>query len=83
MKVHSLESVLHDPQIHDSGLLEVRDHPSEGKYTAVNNPVRFSETPARVYKEPPLQGQDTDQLLSELGYSEEDIHGMRETGVFG
>lgn len=83
MRVHSLESVLQDEQIHDSGLLEVRDHPTEGKYTAINNPIRFSETPAKVYKEPPLQGQDMQVLLSDLGYSEDEIHGMRENGVFG
>ncbi len=83
MRVHSLKSVLEDPQIHESGLLETREHPTEGGYTAINNPIKFSQTPARIYNDPPLQGQDTDELLGEIGFSEAEIDEMRKNGVFG
>lgn len=83
MRVHSLESVLDDPQIHQSGLLEERKHPTEGDYLAINNPVRFSETPARIYREPPLQGQDNLRLLEEYGFSSEEISRLNKSGAFG
>ncbi len=83
MRVHSLESVLKDPQLYETGLLEERNHPTEGPYLSVNNPVKFHGSPVKTVHEPPLQGQDCEAILSELGYSTEQINELKKAGSFG
>lgn len=83
MRVHSLDSVLEDPQIKDTGLTEVRTHPSEGEYLAVHHPVTYSDNPMVVDREPPKQGADRNEILEELGWSATDINAAQESGAFG
>jgi crotonobetainyl-CoA:carnitine CoA-transferase CaiB-like acyl-CoA transferase len=83
MLVHTLESVLDDPQLRDTGFLEEREHPSEGSYLAINNPVSFSDSPASIDREPPLLGQHNEEILQELGFEAETISRMKSDGVFG
>lgn len=44
-------------------------------------PFALSAAPARVVSAPPLLGQDTQGVLEGLGYSGEEIAGLREAGV--
>ncbi len=83
MQVNTLESVLDDPQMRDTGFIEERNHPSEGKYVAINHPVLFSDAPSDIRIEPPLQGQHNDEVLKELGYNDDEIESMEKTGTFG
>jgi len=83
MRVHTLESVLQDPQITETGFIEEREHPTEGKYLSVKHPVEFSDAPAQFNCEPPVLGQDNRAILSELGYSDNAIDEIENTGVFG
>ncbi len=83
MKVHDLKTVLKDPQLSETGFFEERAHPSEGQYLAINNPIHFSESPAHIYREPPLQGQHVDEVLDELGFDAEEISSMKKNGSFG
>jgi len=83
MRVHSLDSVLTDPQLRETGFLEERDHPSEGRYLAINNPIEFSQSPASIHQEPPLLGQHNHEILEELGFDEGDISKFEKDGVFG
>jgi len=83
MRVHSLESVLKDPQIADTGMAEIREHPSEGQYMAIHHPVKYSDGETGIDREPPRQGADTAEILSELGMSEEEISTAKENGAFG
>ena len=83
MRVHSLKSVLEDPQISDTGFLEVRQHPTEGSYTAINNPISFSGSPVSIDREPPKLGQHNQEISQELGFSESEIAALVEEGAFG
>lgn len=83
MRVHTLDSVLEDPQLRDTGFLEEREHPTEGRYLAINNPIKFSDSPARIERDPPLLGQDNDEVLKELGFDAAAIKEFKEDKVFG
>lgn len=83
MRVHTLESVLDDPQIKEGGLAEVRQHPSEGSYMAINHPVKYSDFDMAIDKEPPRQGADTQEVLSELGWTNDQIDEAKQKGAFG
>ncbi len=83
MRVHTLESVLQDPQIKDTGFAEVREHPSEGTYLAIHNPISFSEPQTGIVREPPEQGADTREILSEIGMDAEEIEAAYQSGALG
>ena len=43
--------------------------------------INFSETPSRAFGPPPTRGQHTHELLTELRYSETEIHDLREVRI--
>jgi crotonobetainyl-CoA:carnitine CoA-transferase CaiB-like acyl-CoA transferase len=51
---------------------------TDGPARIATPPVRFSATPAEPRGDVPVLGQHTEEVLAELGYSGEDIAGLRE-----
>jgi crotonobetainyl-CoA:carnitine CoA-transferase CaiB-like acyl-CoA transferase len=58
------------------------EHPAVGEYVRLKPLVRFSRSGGSA-RDAPLLGQDTDQVLAELGYSAESIADLRARGVIG
>ena len=57
------------------------DHPRHGPVRMINNPIKLSKTPSRVTSRAPDLGEHTDQIMRELGYSEQDIADLRKAGI--
>jgi crotonobetainyl-CoA:carnitine CoA-transferase CaiB-like acyl-CoA transferase len=57
------------------------DHPVLGRTRQVAPPFELSLTPASVRTPPPLLGEQTDEILGELGYSPAEIDALRQAGV--
>ena len=57
--------------VHREVLMDI-EHPIEGTVRSIGFPVKLSGTPQQVRRPPPLLGQHTDEILSELALSEED-----------
>ena len=71
-----------DPHIVSRNMFLEMTHPRLGKYTAINFPVKFSETPGKVVSPAPLLGQNNkDVLINYLGYTEEQITQLVKEGV--
>ena len=79
--INSLDAVFSDPTVRHLGLIAEVDHPVAGRVRAPGIPVRMDRTPPSVRTPPPLLGEHTDQVLGELGYSPEDIAGLRREGA--
>ena len=58
------------------------EHPTLGKIRVVNFPVKFSESPGRVYGPAPALGQHNEEILTKLlHYKPEEIEQLRKEGV--
>lgn len=70
-----------DPQLAAVGLVSISEHPTEGAYRYVADPVVYSETPTRLRRHAPLLGEHAAEILSELGYDDNEIDALHDEGV--
>ena len=76
MVPHTLETLLDDPHLADTGFFQFRDHPSEGRIRTMREPSTWSETPPPTDGFAPRLGQHTREILGEAGYSAAEIDAM-------
>jgi crotonobetainyl-CoA:carnitine CoA-transferase CaiB-like acyl-CoA transferase len=57
------------------------DHPVIGRMKTLGVPVKLSETPGEVTRAAPTLGQHNDEILTELGYTPEEIHELGDAKV--
>src|SRR3569623_1385810 len=76
----SMKEIAEEPSLRETGTIVEVDHPARGKYLTVGNPIKLSASPTDV-KRSPLLGEHTEEVLKELGYSQEEIEAMREEKV--
>jgi crotonobetainyl-CoA:carnitine CoA-transferase CaiB-like acyl-CoA transferase len=73
MPVLALADLPEDPHLKQVGLFETAEHPTEGLYRVVRQPVSFSAVPFRIRRHAPRLGEHTGQVLAEVGFSEAEI----------
>jgi crotonobetainyl-CoA:carnitine CoA-transferase CaiB-like acyl-CoA transferase len=59
------------------------DHPTLGRIKQVGSMIKLSESPFQVRNWSQRFGQHTEEILTGLGYSKEDIDRLREIEVIG
>jgi crotonobetainyl-CoA:carnitine CoA-transferase CaiB-like acyl-CoA transferase len=79
--VLTMEESFADPQIRHRQMVFELEHPVEGTIKQRAFPARFSDTELKRDMPPPLYGQHTDEMLTDLGYSKDDIKKLREEKV--
>jgi crotonobetainyl-CoA:carnitine CoA-transferase CaiB-like acyl-CoA transferase len=60
--INTVSQAFNDPHIQARGLVWECDHPTAGKIKLSGSPMHLSETPPRLYKAPPLLGEDNDKV---------------------
>ena len=70
-----------DPQLWENGQLVKFNHPAQGPIDMVGMPVYLSKSPGQIRGPAPELGQNTEEVLLELGYSWEDIAGLKDNKV--
>ncbi|MDP9968112.1 crotonobetainyl-CoA:carnitine CoA-transferase CaiB-like acyl-CoA transferase [Variovorax beijingensis] len=79
--IHTVAEVFEEPQVKARGMLRHVPHPSGVDAPQVASPMRFAQAALQTPAAPPLLGQHSDDILSELGYSAAGIHALREAGA--
>jgi len=76
-----MDQVFADEQVK---LLEIAapvDHPVLGRLHVVASPLNFDGVPRKIRRASPDPGNDADEILEELGYSEEKLTELRASGI--
>ncbi len=76
--VNSMDAVFDNPQIRHRGMRVAVDHPTAGSVDLLANPIN----PAAAYAAPPLLGQHTEEILTQLlGKTPDEVAALRECGA--
>ncbi|AME25639.1 MULTISPECIES: formyl-CoA transferase [Burkholderiaceae] len=76
----SMKEIAEDTSLRKTGTIVEVDHPVRGKYLTVGNPIKLSDSPTEVTRSP-LLGEHTDEVMTELGYSADQIATLRSLGA--
>ena len=81
--VYTPQQALDDPHVHAMGLLRsVTNYPGLHRPAPVAGlPINLTRTPGGIRTPPPRVGEHTDDILRSIGYSDEQIAGLRSHGV--
>jgi crotonobetainyl-CoA:carnitine CoA-transferase CaiB-like acyl-CoA transferase len=64
--INNLAEVFADPQVNERRMVNTWAHPLRDEVNLVASPIKMSGTPVRTDYPPPLLGQHTEEILSEL-----------------
>ena len=75
--VLNLEEASNSKTSRERGMIVEMEHHQWGKYLQLGIPCKFSETPGNIRTHAPELGEHTDEILSDLGFSPEEIEQLR------
>jgi formyl-CoA transferase len=79
--VYTIDQTFADPQVQHLGLARPVSHPTLGEIDIIRNAVNLTRTPTRLSQAAPDLGQQTDEILTELGIGAEQAATLRSDGV--
>jgi crotonobetainyl-CoA:carnitine CoA-transferase CaiB-like acyl-CoA transferase len=79
--VYDYDDLLNDPQIAHNGTFVEIDHPTEGRLKLPGIPIHYSATPGSVRHHQPAVGEQSREVLAELGFASQEIEQLGEAGA--
>lgn len=78
--VRTIAELPSDPQVRNRRMIFEMNHSTEGKILQTGNPIKLSEM-EEVFQPPPQLGENTEEVIREMGYDNETIALFRKKGV--
>ena len=79
--IYTIDKTFDDPQVKHLEMCATVSSPVMGDISLIKQPVVLSRTPSSVKVAPPERGNDTDDILAELGVNSEDLKRMRDENI--
>jgi CoA:oxalate CoA-transferase len=79
--VNNFQEVFDDPHMIAREIVKDVEHPRLGKMRAVRNPVLLDHDGPAVDRHAPMLGEHSEEILRQLGYSDDAIKGLLASGV--
>jgi crotonobetainyl-CoA:carnitine CoA-transferase CaiB-like acyl-CoA transferase len=79
--INTIHEVFDDPQIKHIGIPKQITHAKMGASNLVGSPINMSATPPKFFRPAPLLGENTEEILTRLGYDGNAIKELRVNGV--
>lgn len=79
--VYDFPEVFDDPQLKHRQMVLESEHPALGKVRQLGFPIKLSGTPAGLHRHAPALGEHTEEILSRLGYTAEEISRFKKNRV--
>jgi len=80
--INDIPTILADPQIAARDMIRLVEHPTAGEINLLGPVARLSRTPPGIHAAPPLLGQHTAAILTDLlNYTPAQIADLRQSGV--
>lgn len=80
-EINDIGQVFANPQVRHLGLAQPVISQERGATEVVGQPIIMSRTPSTIAAPPPLAGQHTADILTEIGYSDAEIAAMKASGA--
>ena len=79
--IYSIDETFADPQVRHLQMTQPVTSQTLGTFELVGQPVQLERTPSRLAAAPPECGEHSNEILTDLGYTEEKIAELRERNV--
>jgi len=79
--LNSIDDVIDDPHLGESGFFVMAEHPTEGRLRMMASPGAWSQTPPGALRPAPRLGEHSVEILREAGYANAEIEAMIASGV--
>ena len=79
--IYTMDQVFEDPQVIHGRMATTVTHPTRGEIRVLAPTATLSRTPGRLERSLVATGEDTDDVLAELGFGPDEIARMRADGV--
>lgn len=71
------------PQIKELSIIQEMEHPTAGRFKTIGPVWRFADSKAEMHNPPPLLGQHTEEILTQLGFTQEEVQRLKTGEVVG
>jgi len=79
--INRIDQVFQDEHVLQRDMLMEVEHPLAGKINTIGFPVKMKRTPCQIRFPPPYLGQHTNDILTELKYSVEEIKKLKQNDI--
>ena len=80
-RINMRHEIPEDPQIKAMQALWTYKHPRAGHIRSPRPPAQFSNTPSNIHAHTPSLGEHNDEILQELGFSNDEIAKLSECSI--